>query len=131
MNCPPASLPTLSSPLSSPLSSAPDTVHIPSSPSPIFQSSQFDGMRDLNGDHGVTSNYNESVTTQERLQEVVDTLRRVGWSFKQFLLAISSSYRSVSAPSGDQIHLFHGPGVCRSLRELSYSLPRSLEKLTC
>ena len=36
---------------------------------------------------GVSGDYNGSVTTQERLQEVVDTLRRVGWNFKQFLQA--------------------------------------------
>jgi hypothetical protein len=52
----------------------------------MFQSSQFDGIRDF-GVHGVSGDYDGSVTTQERLQEVVDTLRRVGWSFKQFLLA--------------------------------------------
>ena len=46
-------------------------------------------MRDLNKVYGVTgdSDYNESVTIQEQLQEVVDTLRYIGWSFKQFLLA--------------------------------------------
>ncbi len=82
-----------SSPLLTSLFNASDITHISSSPSPAFQASRsndiqnFDEVHETTGDRDVGDTSIETITTQERLQEVVDTFRRVGWSFKQFLLA--------------------------------------------
>ncbi len=68
----------LSTPLSSPLPNASDTIHIFSSPSPMLQSSQFNDIQNLDRIDEVMDDADiddiKSITTQQMLQEVVDTL---------------------------------------------------------